>query len=83
MNNKYKFPLYNKLMFNFLCWIYKGNTEKQIAMIFKYGDPYGLFDIDKCNWGVTMHPILFIKLAILILIPVAVIAMGVVLLINK
>jgi len=30
-----------------------------------------------------MHPILFIKLAILILIPAAVIAMGVVLLINK
>ena len=33
--------------------------------------------------GVTMHPILVIKLAILILIPVAVIAMGVVLLINQ
>jgi len=44
MKNKYKFPLYNKLMFNFMCWIYKGNTEKQISMIFKYGDPYGLFD---------------------------------------
>ena len=49
MKNKYKFPLYNKLMFSFMCWIYKGNTEKQIDMIFKYGDPHGLFDIDKCK----------------------------------
>ena len=46
MKNKYKFPLYNKLMFSFMCWIYKGNTEKQISMIFKYGDPYGLFDME-------------------------------------
>jgi len=49
MKNKYKFPLYNKLMYEFLFWFYKGNTEKQMDIIFKYGDPHGLLDIEKCK----------------------------------